>query len=49
MLGHPPNVKIADAPLVEGVYAAAVESGCGADLEEALKVAEQTRSLEKKI
>jgi PTS hybrid protein len=48
-LGHPLNVKIADAPLVEGVYAAAVESGCGGDLDEVLKVAEQTRSLEKKL
>ncbi|WP_027417217.1 dihydroxyacetone kinase phosphoryl donor subunit DhaM [Aneurinibacillus terranovensis] len=41
------NVHIADSPLVEGAYAALVESGCGSTLEEVIKVAREAKSLVK--
>lgn len=40
-------VKIADAPLVEGAYAAVVESGCGGSLEEVLQSARDAKNLVK--
>ncbi|MCP8615449.1 dihydroxyacetone kinase phosphoryl donor subunit DhaM [Salirhabdus salicampi] len=41
------NVKIADAPLLEGSYVAAVEAGMGKTLEEVVKTAEETRTSNK--
>ncbi|WP_409292736.1 dihydroxyacetone kinase phosphoryl donor subunit DhaM [Peribacillus sp. SCS-37] len=37
------HVKIADAPLVEGGYVAAVEAGMGRTLDEVVKAAEEVR------
>lgn len=37
------NVKIADAPLVEGGYVAVVEAGAGKSLDEVLAAVEKTR------
>lgn len=42
------NVKIADAPLVEGAYAAVVLSGCGGSLLEVLNAAQEAKQLEKR-
>lgn len=41
------NVKIADAPLVEGAYAAVVLAGCGGSLEEVLDAAQEAKQLVK--
>ncbi|MBA4494671.1 dihydroxyacetone kinase phosphoryl donor subunit DhaM [Paenactinomyces guangxiensis] len=41
------KVKIADAPLVEGSYAAVVESGCGSGLDKVLNSAEKAKTLVK--
>lgn len=41
------RVKIADAPLVEGAYAAMVESGCGSTLERVLHSAQKAKTLQK--
>lgn len=41
------KVKIADAPLVEGAYAAVVLSGCGGSLEEVLDAAQEAKQLVK--
>lgn len=49
MLGDKRHVKIADAPLVEGAYAAVIESGCGGSLDEVLQAAQAARSQEKRI
>jgi PTS hybrid protein len=43
------QVKIADAPLVEGAYAAVIESGCGGSLDEVLQAAQAARCQEKMI
>ncbi len=41
------NVKLADAPIVEGAIAAAVTAVCGSKLEEVIAAAEQTRTVKK--
>ncbi len=41
------NVKLADAPIVEGAIAAAVTAVCGSKLEEVITAAEQTRTVKK--
>ncbi|SFJ15543.1 dihydroxyacetone kinase phosphoryl donor subunit DhaM [Thermoflavimicrobium dichotomicum] len=43
------NVKIANAPLVEGAYTAVVQSGCGSSLEKVLRAAEEARQMNKTI
>ncbi|WP_134682676.1 dihydroxyacetone kinase phosphoryl donor subunit DhaM [Brevibacillus migulae] len=42
------KIRIADAPLVEGSYAAVVESGCGSTLDEVVKTAEDAKLIEKR-
>ncbi|PLR75918.1 dihydroxyacetone kinase [Bacillus sp. V3-13] len=42
-----PNIKIADAPLVEGAYAAIVESGIGGTIDDVVAAAEGAKHLEK--
>jgi len=41
------NIKIADAPLVEGAYAAVIQSGIGSSLNEVIASAEEAKSLQK--
>lgn len=41
------KVAIADAPLVEGAYAAIVEAGCGSSLEEVLQAAQEAKTIQK--
>ena len=41
------NVKLADAPIVEGAIAAAVTAVCGSKIEDVITAAEQTRSVKK--
>ncbi|KIL37639.1 dihydroxyacetone kinase [Cohnella kolymensis] len=48
-LGDQRQVKIADAPLVEGAYAAVIESGCGGSLDEVWQAAQAARCQEKMI
>ena len=45
--GEVPNVKIANAPVVEGAIGAAVAAACGLDFEKVLAAAEQARSVNK--
>jgi len=47
MLDNQENIKISDAPLVEGAYAAAVESGIGGSLEEVLKASQSAKEYRK--
>ncbi len=47
LLGDEVTVHIADAPIVEGAIAAAVEAGSGSDLEETLAAAESVRHFHK--
>lgn len=47
-LGEGKKVRIADAPFVEGAYAAAVEAGCGSSLDEVLQAAEGAKALQKR-
>lgn len=47
MLENHPNIKIADAPLVEGAYAAVVEAGIGSTLEEVVAAAEAAKKFTK--
>jgi len=47
MLGEDKAVRIADAPLVEGAYAAVVEAGMGSSLEEVVQSAEKAKNLKK--
>lgn len=46
MLGKP-NIRIADAPLVEGAYAAIVESGCGSSIDAVISAAEGAKTIPK--
>lgn len=41
------HVRIADAPLVEGAYAAVVLSGCGGSLDDVLAAAQEAKQLVK--
>ena len=41
------DVRIADAPVVEGAVAAAVEANCGSSLAEVIRAAEETRDFRK--
>jgi dihydroxyacetone kinase phosphotransfer subunit len=41
------NVKLADAPIVEGAIAAAVTAACGSKIEDVIAAAEQTRAVKK--
>ncbi|WP_210366153.1 dihydroxyacetone kinase phosphoryl donor subunit DhaM [Bacillus sp. REN3] len=41
------DVRIADAPLVEGAYAAVIQSGIGGTVEEVAAAAEEAKKLEK--
>ena len=41
------DVRLADAPVVEGAVAAAVEAACGSPIEEVLRAAEEARSARK--
>ena len=41
------NMKLADAPIVEGAIAAAVTAVCGSKLDEVVTAAEQTRTVKK--
>ncbi|PLR96765.1 dihydroxyacetone kinase phosphoryl donor subunit DhaM [Bacillus sp. T33-2] len=41
------NIKIADAPLVEGAYAAIIQSGIGGTLSEVAAAAEGAKNLQK--
>ena len=45
--GEDISVVIADAPIVEGAIAAAVEASCGSSLEEVIDAAEETRGASK--
>ncbi|EIJ81751.1 dihydroxyacetone kinase, phosphotransfer subunit [Bacillus methanolicus PB1] len=47
MLEDYPNIKIADAPIVEGAYAAVIEAGIGGTLEEVAAAAEGAKNLQK--
>jgi dihydroxyacetone kinase phosphotransfer subunit len=47
LLGVPKNVKIADAPLVEGAIVASVEASLGSSLDEVIKKAEEVKFLSK--
>lgn len=47
MMEHDKNIVIADAPLVEGAYAAMIESGCGSSIEEVVSAAEGTKTVMK--
>ncbi len=42
------DVRLADAPIVEGTIAAAVEAGCGGNIDDVVRVSEQAR-MEKKL
>lgn len=41
------NVQIADAPILEGGYAAVVEAGFGSEVEKVVQAAENARSMQK--
>ena len=41
------SVRIADAPIVEGAVAAAVEANCGSSLADVIRAAEETRDFRK--
>ncbi|MEH7886720.1 dihydroxyacetone kinase phosphoryl donor subunit DhaM [Bacillus sp. JJ1609] len=41
------NIKIADAPLVEGAYAAVIQSGIGSSLDDVIASAEGAKNLQK--
>lgn len=47
MLADFNNIKIADAPLVEGAYAAVIQSGIGSSLDEVIASAEGAKNLQK--
>jgi dihydroxyacetone kinase phosphotransfer subunit len=47
MSGNPENMVIADAPLIEGSYAAVVEAGMGKTVSEVGQAAEKARSARK--
>lgn len=47
MLENSENIRIADAPLVEGAYAAVVEAGCGSTIEEVVRASESAKELKK--
>jgi PTS hybrid protein len=47
MLEKNENIVIADAPLVEGAYAAVVEAGCGSSIEEVVRASESAKTLVK--
>lgn len=47
MLDDPANIVICDAPLVEGAFAAMIESGCGSLLEDVKAAAEGAKQLSK--
>ncbi|WP_043931354.1 dihydroxyacetone kinase phosphoryl donor subunit DhaM [Bacillus sp. EB01] len=42
-----PAIKIADAPLVEGAYAAVIQAGLGSPLDDVVAAAEGARGLQK--
>ena len=41
------DARMADAPIVEGAVAAAVEAGCGGDIETVMQAAEEARTVQK--
>lgn len=41
------DVRLADAPVVEGAVAASVEAACGSGIEEVIRAAEAARSMRK--
>jgi PTS hybrid protein len=41
------QIRIADAPLVEGAYVAVVESGCGKTMNEVADLAQEVKALSK--
>ena len=41
------DVRLADAPIVEGAVAASVEAACGSGIEEVIRAAEAARSMRK--
>jgi phosphoenolpyruvate---glycerone phosphotransferase subunit DhaM len=45
MLENNENIIIADAPLVEGAYAAVVEAGLGSSIEEVVRASESAKEL----
>lgn len=47
MLNYSDNIKVADAPLVEGAYVAIIESGCGGTLEDVVVTAEKSKNFSK--
>jgi len=47
MLDNQENIVICDAPLVEGAFAAIIESGCGSSLEEVKAAAEGAKQVNK--
>jgi len=47
MLEENQNIRLVDAPLVEGSYAAIIEAGCGADLEDVIAAAMTMKSWNK--
>jgi phosphoenolpyruvate---glycerone phosphotransferase subunit DhaM len=47
MLEDPGNIVICDAPLVEGAFAAMIESGCGSPLEDVKAAAEGAKQFSK--
>jgi PTS hybrid protein len=47
MLGINQNIQFADAPLVEGAYAATIEAGIGSTIEEVVAAAKSAKQLQK--
>jgi phosphoenolpyruvate---glycerone phosphotransferase subunit DhaM len=47
MLEQKEQIRLADAPLIEGAYAALVEAGCGGSLDEVVKAAESVKHFKK--
>lgn len=41
------DVRLADAPIVEGAIAAAVEAGCGSGIDDVIRAAEEARAVKK--
>ncbi|WP_416149815.1 dihydroxyacetone kinase phosphoryl donor subunit DhaM [Salipaludibacillus sp. HK11] len=47
MLADPLNIRIADAPLLEGGYSAVVEAGFGSDVDKVVEAAEKAKEMQK--
>lgn len=47
LLAERESIQFADAPLIEGAYAAAVEAGCGSELDQVRITAEKAKQWQK--